>query len=58
MKIELDESICWNEQCPDFDTKQVDRCKHHCPSNGVCETQFDVSFKSDSIKPKGESPWR
>ena len=55
MKVELDETVCWNETCEYFSTKHLSRCKQD--SVGKCECQFDVSFKSDSERPKGECPW-
>jgi hypothetical protein len=54
----LDNTICWNEQCPDFTTKESSRCRHKHPLTESCEVQFDISFKSDSVKPKGEPRWR
>jgi len=56
MNINLDETICWNERCNLFDTKKSSRCKKDYVGN--CECQFDISFKSDSIKPNGEAPWK
>ncbi len=56
MKVKLDDTICWNETCENFSLEKSTRCKYDCV--GQCETQFDISFRSDSIKPKGECPWR